>query len=193
MFFSSLSLSISKRSTLAKIRGFGGGRCCSSPGPSISTDLKNKVNKISIHLIRKKFPSFQSIYYLNTTKVSSQEKSRLPNWFTILKKYSRLQQLLESEDLYRLGKSLLLVNISSKLSNINDYFKIPNVYELSLLDFISYMFAFIALSKKKYVNQLGINKSKIKHCLIETNSFLISEFIWYVILIGWEETIECQS
>ena len=30
----------------------------------------------------------------------------------------------------------------------------------------------------KNVNQIAVNKSKIKHCLIETNSFPIGEFIF---------------
>ena len=31
---------------------------------------------------------------------------------------------------------------------------------------------------EKNVNQIAVNKSKIKHCLIETNSFLIGGFIF---------------
>ena len=30
---------------------------------------KNKVNTLSIHLIRKRFPSFQIIYYLTTRNI----------------------------------------------------------------------------------------------------------------------------
>ena len=47
------------------------------------TRYQKKVNTTSVHLIRKKFPSFQIMYCPPTRKILSQEKSCLPNWFTI--------------------------------------------------------------------------------------------------------------
>ena len=37
---------------------------------------------------------------------------------------------------------------------------------------------------EKSVNQIAVNKSKIKHCLIENNSFLIGEFI-FILNTDW--------
>ena len=47
--------------------------------------------------------------------------------------------------------------------------------ERRLHDFISYIFA---SPVKKNLNQIAVNKSKIKHCLIEINSFKIGKFIF---------------
>ena len=43
--------------------------------------------------------------------------------------------------------------------------------------------AFLALSTKN-VNQIAVNKSKIKHCILETNSFLTGEFI-FILNTDW--------
>ena len=44
------------------------------------------------------------------------------------------------------------------------------------------------------VNQIAVNESKIKHCLLETNNFLIDEFI-FILNADWlgRNIIKCQN
>ena len=57
-------------------------------------------------------------------------------------------------------------------------------YERSLRDFISSMCICFLSPVEKNINQISGNKSEIKHCLIETNSLLIGEFI-FILNIDW--------
>ena len=98
-------------------------RCAKIPVAS----TKNKVIAISVHLIRKKIPSFQIIYYLS-------KKSCLSNWFIIF--FWLIEEIPSLTAFAREWKSiglqntsrLFLANISSKLSTINDYVKIPKFF-----------------------------------------------------------------
>ena len=84
-------------------------RCAKIPVAS----TKNKVIAISVHLIRKKIPSFQIIYYLS-------KKSCLSIWFTIF--FWLIEEIPSLTAFAREWKSiglqntsrLFLVNISSK-------------------------------------------------------------------------------
>ena len=67
---------------------------------------KNKVNTISIHLIRKKFPFFQIIYYLPTRKMKNEE---IPLSKTFLSRQLGMLNVWH----------LLFVNVSRKLCTIN--------------------------------------------------------------------------
>ena len=62
----------------------------------------------------------------------------------------------------------------------------------SPLFYFTHIFVFLVLSKRN-VNQIAVNKSSllylfdksnVKHCLIETNGFLIGEFM-FILNIDW--------
>ena len=134
-------------------------------GTTVVACTKNKVNTISIYLIRKKFPSFQIIYYLHTSN-SNHKKTYAyltdSQYSTcLLKKYRRLQHLKEREGLQACKTSdlffwlIFLVNSPpsmttlrlpdfssmnatfSKSSQFQMSIPITTFYERSLRDFIS--------------------------------------------------------
>ena len=76
---------------------------------------------ISIHFVRKKFPSFQVINYLSTRYIYCKK-----NYAYLTDSYRMIiHEICHGVDIYKLVKRMALVNISSKVSVINEYFKIP--------------------------------------------------------------------
>ena len=88
-----------------------------------ATLTKKQVKAISIHFIRKTFPSLKVIYCLPLRKIQPQEKSCLPYWFRIF--HMLLEETLPpTMYVTEWTFCLIFVEIFSKLSTINHYFQI---------------------------------------------------------------------